>query len=233
MFKKALFFLVTFSSLVFALNIPTLHGRVNDYAKILTAEQATAIEGLLAQYEQQTSNQFAVLTVDSLEEDSLENFSMRTMEKWRLGQKGKDNGALLLIVKNERKVRIEVGYGLEPVLTDVFCGNTIRDVLAPAFRDGNYGQGIADTLYAMMQKTGAEFTNYNPQYTAQPETEIPNIVVIFFTVLIILLAIKNPLLAAYIISSLLSGGGRSSSSSYGGFSGGGGRFGGGGASGSW
>lgn len=220
-------------SCLFALNIPQLQGRINDQAGLLSAEQRQTIENLLGQYEQQTSNQFAVLTIDSLEGDSLEDFSLRTVEKWKLGQKGKDNGALLLIVKNDRKVRIEVGYGLEPVLTDVFCGNTIREVLAPAFGEGNYGQGIADTLYAMMQKTGVEFTNYTPQYTAPPTAELPNAVVLFFIIIIILFAIKNPILAAYIISSMLSGGGRSGGSSFGGFSGGGGSFGGGGASGSW
>ena len=233
MFYRILLCILLSWSSLFAFNVPTLHGRVSDYAKLLSADQVQTIESLLAQYEQQTSNQFAVLTIDSLEGDSLEDFSLRTVEKWKLGQKGKNNGALLLIVKNDHKVRIEVGYGLEPVLTDVFCGSTIRDVLAPAFRDGNYGQGIADTLYAMMQKTGTEFTNYKPQYTAQPEAEIPNVVVFFFIILIVLFAIKNPILAGYIIGSLLSGGGRSGGSSYGGFSGGGGSFGGGGASGSW
>lgn len=147
--------------------------------------------------------------------------------------KNKNNGVLLLIVKNERRVRLEVGYGLEPVLTDAFSGTIIREILAPAFQDGNYGQGIADTLYALIQKTGTEFTTYKPQYAARPEPEIPDIVVLIFIIIIILFAIKNPVFAGYLIGSLLSGGRHSGGSSFGGFSGGGGSFGGGGASGRW
>lgn len=230
MLRRILALVLLFTSL-FALNVPPLQNRVNDHAQLLSAQEQQTIETLLAQYEQQTSAQFSVLIIPSLEGDNLEDFSIRTVEKWQLGQKGKNNGALLLIVKNERLVRIEVGYGLEPVLTDAFSGMLIRDILAPAFRDGNYAQGISDTLYAMMQKTGVELTTYTPQYTSTPSAEIPDFVVFIFILLLIFFAIKNPVFAAYLLSSMLSGG--RGGSSFGGFSGGGGSFGGGGASGRW
>lgn len=221
-----------FCTVLFALNVPQLQGRVNDYAGMLSPEEKQSIEGLLARYEQLSTNQFAVLIIPSLDGDNLEDFSLRTVEKWRLGQKDKNNGLLLVLVAKERRVRIEVGYGLEPVITDAFSGTVIREVLAPAFQDGKYAQGLADTLYALMQKTGTDLGDYTPQYAVAQTPEIPDIVVLIFIVIIVLLAIKNPVFAGYLIGSMLSGG-RGGSSGFGGFSGGGGSFGGGGASGRW
>ena len=233
-FKICLLGIFLVSGSLFALNVPQLHGRVNDYAGMLSVEQRQNIDDLLMQYEQQTSNQFAVLTITSLDGDSLEDFSMRTVEKWKLGQKGKNNGLLLLIVKNDRKIRIEVGYGLEPVITDAYSGEVIRDILAPSFRDGNFAQGIADALYALMQKAGSEFTSdHKPVYRVdQTPAGPPDILVMIIVFLFIFFAIRHPIFAGYLIGNIL-GGGRGGSSGFGGFSGGGGSFGGGGASGGW
>ncbi len=156
-FKYLLIGLV-FLSLSSALDVPKLVGRVNDQAKLLTIQEQQQLEDFLAGYERETSNQLAVLIIPSLDGESLEDYSMRVAEKWKLGVKGKDNGLLLLIALNDKKIRIEVGYGLEGPVTDVFTGEVIREIIAPAFRQGDYYQGIYDALFAVAKKVGGEFT---------------------------------------------------------------------------
>jgi len=102
-----------------ALEVPTLKGRVNDYGAMLPPEAKSRIETLLKDLEEKDSTQVVVLTVPSLAGDSLEDFSMRVAERWKIGRKGLDNGAILVIARDDRKVRIEVGYGLEGRLTDI------------------------------------------------------------------------------------------------------------------
>jgi uncharacterized protein len=155
-------FLIFFSLLLgfgLALDTPRLMGRVNDYAKILSPQERQQLDDSLAGYEEQTSNQIVILTVSSLAGDSLEDFSIRTAERWKLGQKDKNNGILILVVKNDRKIRIEVGYGLEPKITDAFSGQVIRQIITPAFRNGQYYQGLNDAVVAMTEKIGGEFTS--------------------------------------------------------------------------
>ena len=101
------------------MEVPALGGRINDLAGLLLQEQASRLEEQLTQFEQQTGHQIAVLTIRSLGGDALEDFSIRVAEAWKIGQKGFDNGAILLIVRDDRKLRIEVGYGLEGVMPDV------------------------------------------------------------------------------------------------------------------
>ena len=98
-----------------ALAVPAYRGYVNDYAHMMSAQEQERLERALQSFDLSDSTQIAILTIPSLEGDSLEDFSIRTADKWKIGQKGKDNGVLLLIVKNDRKIRIEVGRGLEPV----------------------------------------------------------------------------------------------------------------------
>lgn len=126
----------------FAKEVPFLTGRVNDSANLLTPEQRQRIEAKLAGLEQRTTIQVAVLTVNSLEGDPIEDFSIRVVETWKLGEKGEDNGALLLVSRDDRKMRIEVGYGLEPVLTDLRTSVIQNDVIIPYFRRGDFGGGI-------------------------------------------------------------------------------------------
>jgi len=114
----------------FALDVPSLDGRVNDHARLLSPDRAASLEERLAGYEQKTGHQFVLLTIASLEGDPLEDFSIRTVEKWKLGRKKVDDGLLLLIAKKERKVRIEVGYGLEGNITDAESSRIIRRVIA-------------------------------------------------------------------------------------------------------
>lgn len=146
-----------------ALEVPQLTGRVNDYAAILSPATVDQLENSLSRFETEESTQIVVLTIESLAGDSIEDFSLRVAEKWQIGQKGKDNGALLVIAKNDRKMRIEVGYGLEGSLTDLISGRIIRDVITPQFRNGNFDQGVINGTAAMMAAVKGEFTADQPQ----------------------------------------------------------------------
>lgn len=154
----AIFLLLFAATPLLALDVPELRGRVNDYATILSPATIDQLENSLAQFEQEQSTQIVVLTVTSLEGDSLEGFSLKVAEKWQIGQKGKDNGALLVIAKNDRKMRIEVGYGLEGTLTDLVSGRIIRDAITPQFRNGNFDQGVINGATAIMAAVKGEFT---------------------------------------------------------------------------
>ena len=142
---------------VAALEVPTLTARVNDYAGMLSPATKQQLESVLAALEKSDSTQLAVLTIPSLEGENLEDFSLKVVEKWKLGQKSIDNGALLLIAKNDRKLRIEVGYGLEGVLTDLTSGRIIRDIITPQFRNGNFDQGVINGVSAMIAAVRGEF----------------------------------------------------------------------------
>ncbi len=140
-----------------AREVPELKGRVNDYAGLLSSATIAQLETVLADLESTDSTQIAVLTIDSLDGDSLEDFSLRAVEKWKLGQKSTDNGALLLIARDDRLIRIEVGYGLEGSLTDMVSGQIIRNIITPDFRRGNFNQGIIDGVGAMISAVKGEY----------------------------------------------------------------------------
>ncbi|HYO14913.1 MAG TPA: TPM domain-containing protein [Thermoanaerobaculia bacterium] len=147
----ALLPLLLLPTLVAALDVPPLRNRrVNDDANIIPAETRQRIEQKLAEFEQRTTNQIAVLTVESLEGDPIEDFSLRVAEAWKLGQAGKDNGVLLVVSEADRRMRIDVGYGLEPVLTDLETNVIQRERMVPAFRQGDYGGGIEAGVDAIM-----------------------------------------------------------------------------------
>jgi uncharacterized protein len=131
--------------------VPPLAGRVNDLAHLLDAPAAAALEAKLADYEKTTGNQLVLLTVTTLGGFPLEEYSLKIAEAWKLGKKGVDNGALLFVAKEERKIRIEVGYGLEPSLTDAVTSFIIRDKMMPQFQAGDYQGGITAAFEAMMQ----------------------------------------------------------------------------------
>jgi uncharacterized protein len=140
-----------------ALNVPALKGRINDYAQILSPATISQLENALRYFEQQESTQIVVLTVPTLEGDSLEDFSIRVAESWKIGRKKTDNGAILLIAKQEKKLRIEVGYGLEGKLTDLISGRIIHDIIVPRFKEGNFDQGVINGVSAMMEAVKGEF----------------------------------------------------------------------------
>ncbi|HZJ38023.1 MAG TPA: TPM domain-containing protein, partial [Chthoniobacterales bacterium] len=115
------------SPLARALEVPPLRGRVNDYAGVMSQDQVRMLESQLAQFEQETGHQIAVLTIPTLDGEDIEGFSIRVAENWKIGKKGFDNGVILLVAVKDRKLRLEVGYGLEGVLPDAIADRIIRD----------------------------------------------------------------------------------------------------------
>lgn len=146
------------SQQAYCLEVPALEGRVNDYGNIISAATETQLNQYLQQLEQTDSTQIVVLTIPSLEGESLEGFSLKVVENWKIGQAEIDNGALLLVAVSDRKIRIEVGYGLEGTLTDLQAGRIIRNVILPKFKQGNFDQGIIDGVSAMIQTVKGEYT---------------------------------------------------------------------------
>jgi uncharacterized protein len=140
-----------------ALEVPEIKRRVNDYAQILSPATVNQLESILTDLENTDSTQIVVLTIPSLEGSSLEDVSLKTAEKYQIGQKGFDNGALLLIARDDRKLRIEVGYGLEGTMTDMVSGQIIRNVITPRFRNGNFDQGVIDGVGAMISVVKGEY----------------------------------------------------------------------------
>ena len=141
-----------------ALDVPFLSGRVNDYAHLLDASSASSLDAKLKDYETRTGSQFAVLTIPSLEGAPLEEFSLKVARTWKLGRAGKDDGVLLLVARDDHKLRIEVGYGLEGVLPDALCGRIIRDTIVPRFRGGDYAGGVTagvDATLAALSGSGS------------------------------------------------------------------------------
>jgi uncharacterized protein len=122
--------------------IPPLRARVTDLTSTLSASDQQALEQKLAAWERDTGNQLAVLMVPSTQPEPIEAYSIRVAEAWKIGRKGQDNGVLFLIAKNDRKMRFEVGYGLEGVLTDVTSRRIIAESVAPLFRTNQYAAGI-------------------------------------------------------------------------------------------
>jgi uncharacterized protein len=146
----ALLALAAGSHSVYALDVPFLSGRVVDEAAMVPPATRERIEQKLAAFEQETGAQVAVLTVPSLQGDSLEGFSVKVAETWKLGRKGKDDGVLLLISRDDRKMRIEVGYGLEGTLTDLKSARILSDVIRPRFRAGDFGGGVEAAVDAIL-----------------------------------------------------------------------------------
>jgi uncharacterized protein len=140
-----------------ALEVPRYHGYVNDYADMISPPTEAKLEQALQSFERTDSTQIAILTIPSLEGDALEDFSIRTVDQWQIGQKGKDNGVLLLVVKDDRKIRIEVGRGLEGVLTDLLSGRIIDDVITPYFKAGRMDDGFVAGVASLVQATRGEF----------------------------------------------------------------------------
>lgn len=225
-----------------ALEVPDKpEGRVTDQTRTLTRNEIAAIEQKLAAFERETSNQIAVLLVPSLEGDSLEDYSIRLAEKWKIGQKGKNNGAILLIVKADRKLRIEVGYGLEGALPDALAGSIIRNEIAPRFKAGQFYQGIDAGITAIMAATKGEYKATKKK--GRSSQSLPSWsffpLVLFFGIFAVLNFMRRRRhfysggSAGWTTGGGFFGGGSSFGGSGGGFSGGGGDFGGGGASGDW
>jgi uncharacterized protein len=168
-FVALLLVLFLLPALAAALDVPYLSGRVVDEANMIPVDARQRIESRLAEVERQTGIQVAVLTIESLEGDPLEDYSVRVAQTWKLGQQGKDNGVLLLIAKQDRKMRIEVGYGAEPLLTDLKSDRILDDIIRPAFRNGDFAGGIEKGVGAIVTTlTGGELPAPAPENQPQP-----------------------------------------------------------------
>ena len=255
--NKLLIILLVMSFLTVSLNalsVPSLTGRVVDNAGVLSTSAEKELNRYLESLEQSTGSQLAVLTIPSLKGDSLEDYSIRVTDEWKLGQSGKDNGVLLLVALEERKIRIEVGYGLEGQLTDAKSGYIIRNLIAPYFKEGDYASGIMVGIQSIggVISGGEDITPSRIQEsrTEHSSRSLPlNFIIILFVIFLNSfgrIGRRGGLLRMLFWGSLFSnasrsrggfGGGWSSGGGGfgggGGFSGGGGGFGGGGASGGW
>ena len=228
---------------------PELTGRVVDEAGLLQAAEEAELSRLLEQHERETTNQVVVVTLQSLQGYPIEDFGYRLGRYWGIGQKGKDNGALLIVAPNERTVRIEVGYGLEGTLTDALIKTIIESEILPRFRENEYPGGIRVGVISILK--AIEGTYEAPAVTKQGKVDwnikndwifylIMLLAVIGFVAMVVLIENRAPTLSnsrhkSYYGGGYYGGGGGSGGGfgGGGGFSGGGGGFGGGGASGSW
>ncbi|MGO4706665.1 YgcG family protein [Microvirga sp. 2MCAF38] len=235
---------------VFAQTFPALTGRVVDAANLLKPDQRAALEAKLKAYEDKTSDQLVVATVPSLEGYEIEDYANRLFRTWQIGQKAKNNGALLIVAPKERKVRIEVGYGLEGALTDALSKVIISTAIAPQFQKGDFAGGIGagtDAILSILSGDAEEWqrrAQVREDESGGAESIIPFIV--FMILVFIIFRALNPgggrgvrrgRAGPWIIPTGMGGWGGGGwgggGGGGGGFSGGGGSSGGGGASGSW
>jgi uncharacterized protein len=184
-----------------ALEVPALKGRVNDYADMISPEAESLLEERLKSFEMSDSTQVVILTVNSLEGDALEDFTIRVAEKWKIGQTKKDNGVILFASKNDRRMRIEVGRGLEGVLTDLLSGRILDNVIRPKFRAGDFDGGFLDGTGSIIDACRGEFKNDSPAGSSSGGgSSTGNLPIIFFVLLYIVILIFSK------ISKILSGG---------------------------
>lgn len=215
-----------------ALEVPQYQGYVTDLAGMISPGERQRLEQTLLAFEQSDSTQIAVLTIPSLEGDSPEDFSIRTVEAWKIGQKGKDNGVLIVVAVKDRKYRIEVGYGLEGVLPDSLVGSIGREYFVPYFRQGDYSTGIYAGTIAVIRTIathegvritdGKQAAGARVTYPGKSLNLFQMIVLGIAGVIVLILFITHPGQCFLIIMASQMGG-------RGGWSGGGGGFGGGGS----
>jgi len=250
-----LLFIFTNNSPAFAeIAIPaTPYNHVVDLAGIINDDVESRMDAYLLELEQKTTTQFVVLTIKGLEGASIDSLSIDIANnKWKLGQKGKDNGLLLLVALQDKKYRFEVGYGLEGILPDSLVGSIGRQYLVPYFRKGEYSTGIFDAVVAVSNVIAS---NAGVKITGMPQTRLRStgqeagarrpslagkILGILFIIGLIYMFIKHPRLLILLLMANMMGGRRGGWGGGGGFGGGGsfgggggGGFGGGGASGGW
>ncbi len=159
MFKKsALILLLIAPAIVFAYTNPgSPSGFLNDFAGLLNAEEKSAIETKLVDFEKTSGNEIAVAIVPSLDGDTVENFAVKLFEDWGIGKADKDNGVLILISRDDREIRIEVGYGLEGALTDAQSYWVIKNIMTPTFASGDFYSGIDKGIDKIIEATKGEY----------------------------------------------------------------------------
>ncbi len=140
-----------------ALDVPALGGRVNDYGEMISAATEAQIVSKLEAIEASDSTQVVVLTVPSLKGEDIEGFSIRVAEAWKIGTKERDNGAILVVSRDDHELRIEVGLGLEGRLTDLLAGRIIDRIIVPSFKEGNFDQGFVRGVDAIVSAVKGEY----------------------------------------------------------------------------
>jgi uncharacterized protein len=211
---------------------------VTDTANFLSPETVRSLDARLAAYQQATGHQFIVYIAPTTGDAPIEDWAVRAFAKWKVGRKGLDDGLALFIMSQDHKMRIEVGYGLEPIVPDVIASRVINDVLAPRIQAGHNDDAVTAAIDSLTGVIGGQSQALSPTRTPQQSKPLTLFQWIFYGILgilILALVITHPALAFYFLATIMSGGGGSGGGGGGGggFSGGGGRSGGGGASGSW
>ena len=249
----ALLLVLTSATIAHALTFPELTGRVVDEANILDAATRQAITEKLAAVEAKSGDQIVVVTLKSLQGTSIEDYGYQLGRHWAIGQKVRDNGALLVVAPNERKVRIEAGYGLEGALTDAVTRLIIQNAILPRFRANDFAGGIVRGVDDIIQVVGGDAEEYKRRAAQRPEVprgfNAATLLLVFIVIVVIFMTTRNSMSSGgpgvgqrrrgYGGPIFIPSGGSWSSGSSGGsfggggFSGGGGSFGGGGSSGSW
>jgi uncharacterized protein len=228
-------------------NFPELTGRVVDQANVIPPATRVDLETKLADLEMKSGIQLVVATVSSLDGEEIEPYANELFRTWKLGEKAKNNGVLLLVAPKERRVRIEVGYGLEGTLTDALSKVIITNAIAPRFKTGNYGEGITrgvDDIITVLTTEASEWQQRNSlRLDNDPSDEAAGWLLLGFVVLFFMMLTFWPAFRCFCFNFLLNvgfsaatggfSGGGGGGGDGGGFSGGGGSSGGGGASGSW
>jgi uncharacterized protein len=241
------------TTFAYALTFPALTGRVVDEAGILDAATTQSLTDKLAAMEAKSGDQLVVVTLKSLQGTSIEDYGYQLGRSWGVGQKGVNNGALLIVAPNERKVRIEVGYGLEGALTDAVSKFIIENAILPRFRAGDFAGGITRGADDIMQVMSGDAEEFKRRAAQRPDDtsnsiDVGTLILLAIVIFIIFMSIRGGGSGGFGPGGrrrrgyngpifIPSGGSWSSGSSGGGFgggfSGGGGSFGGGGSSGSW
>jgi uncharacterized protein len=217
-----------------ALNIPQPTGYVNDQAGVISQTVELKLEQFLRDFEKSDSTQITVLTIPTLEDEVLEDYSLKVFDSWKIGQKGKDNGALLLIAKAEKKIRIEVGYGLEGRLTDLLTGRIIDNEITPKFKQGDFDGGIVAGVVGIAEAVRGEYTGTGKTHSRKKKSSPFGLIFLLFFLGPLLSRIggrRSRRSSIFLGGPFIGGGGGGFGG--GGFSGGGGGGGGGGASGGW
>jgi uncharacterized protein len=238
---------LTWAAAAQTLTFPALTGRVVDQAGLLDAADRAALTDTLASLEAKTTDQLVIVTLKSLQGTSIEDYGYQLGRRWQIGQKGKNNGALLIVAVTERKVRIEVGYGLEGTLTDALTKYIIETSILPRFKAGDFPGGVkrgAEQIVQLLtgdpeglKRAAAQYASRDVRRSDADPPVWPLLVVVVVGVgFLIFCAVRGGALCQgvlqFLFLAMLSGRSRSSRESSP-FSGGGGSFGGGGSSGSW
>jgi uncharacterized protein len=235
--KKTCLFLIILAATGLALR-PV--GPVSDFAGVIDTASSDKINAVILELDKKTSAEIAVVTVKNLEGDNIDNYAVNLFKQWGIGKKGKDNGVLILAAIDDRKARIEVGYGLEGVINDAKAGDILRAYVFPNFKKGDYGQGLYEGTLAVAgiiaDSAGVELSGAAPEQAPARRSGAGLIFKLLIFVVLFIVFIKHPFLFLLFLGAGRGGRGSGGGFGGGGFGGGGfggGMSGGGGASGGW